>query len=50
MRTYTMVSSGLLLIIGVIGFAFNESFQIPYYILITNIILGIWGMYSMFKK
>jgi len=50
MRVYTIVSSTLLLIIGVVGFAFSDQFHAPAHLLIVDLILGIWGIYVIFKK
>lgn len=50
MRVYAIVSSALLLVIGVVGFAFSDQFAVPVHYLIINLILGVWGMYEVFKK
>ena len=50
MRVYVIVSSAALLLLGVVGFAFADQFQIPAYVLIINLILGVWGLYELFKK
>jgi hypothetical protein len=49
-RTYAMISASVLLAIGIVGFAFNEQFSIPVYILLTNLCIGLWGMFVIFGK
>jgi hypothetical protein len=50
MRTYSIVSAAALLVIGIGGFAFMDQFQLPVYLLLINLILGLWGLYEIFKK
>ena len=50
MRVYLIVSSAALLLLGIVGFAFADSFGIPAWVLIINLILGVWGVYELFKK
>jgi hypothetical protein len=45
-----MVSASLLLAIGIVGFAFSDQFSIPAYILLINMILGLWGMFAIFGR
>jgi len=49
MRVYTIVSATLLLLIGIIGFAFQDQNQAPAYLLLINLFLGCWGIWEIFK-
>jgi hypothetical protein len=50
MRLYVMVTAGLLLAIGVVGFAFMDQYHVPKHILLMNLILGIWGLWVLLQK
>ena len=50
MRIYTVVSASILLLLGVLSFAFSESFDMPPYIKLLNLVLGVWGMIAVFNK
>ncbi len=47
-KTYALVSGLILFVLGVIGFAFRNSFDIPDKYLILNLILGLWGIVAAF--
>ncbi len=50
MRAYAMVSASILLAMGIVGFAFNDQFGIPVYVLLVDLMLGLWGMFAIFGK
>lgn len=50
MRNYLIVTGIILLAIGVIGFAFKDAFDIPVWVLLIDLILGVWGMVVLFGK
>ena len=49
-RTYAMISASILLATGIVGFAFRDQFDIPTYILLVDLVLGVWGMFSIFGR
>ncbi len=49
-KTYTVVSATLLMVLGIIGFAFYDQFHVPVYLLLIDLILGFWGLYATFAK
>lgn len=49
-RIYAIVSASGLLLIGILGFAFSEQFRAPAYLLIINLILGLWGLTVVFSE
>ncbi len=50
MRFYAISTAFILLALGVLGFAFNNAFNVPTPTLLIEIALGIWGIYEIFKK
>jgi hypothetical protein len=49
-NVYTAVSATVLMVLGVVGFAFYDQFHIPVYVLLIDLILGFWGLYATFAK
>ena len=44
LKNYGIVIGTILLLVGVLGWIFREGFgEIPLYLLIFNIVAGIWG-------
>jgi hypothetical protein len=44
LKTYTLVSAGLLFAIGLYGFAFRGLTSLPDFYLFISLILGFWGL------
>jgi len=43
-RSYSLVTGVILFALGFFGFAFPESFGIPYGYLLLSLVLGFWGI------
>jgi len=51
LKNYGVVVGTILLLVGILGWIFRDGFgQIPLYLLIFNIIAGIWGLVFGFFK
>ncbi len=48
-QAYCLVAGSLLLIFGILGFAFRSGFNIADKYLFFSLILGGWGIYSAFN-
>lgn len=44
LKTYTLVSAGLLFSIGLYGFAFRGLTNLPDFYLFISLVLGFWGL------
>jgi len=50
-KTYAVVVGTVLLLIGVLGWIFRSGFgDIPVYLLIVNIVAGLWGVIVGFSS
>jgi len=48
-RVYCFVSGAILFALGIFGFAFRTSFDIPDRYLLASLILGFWGLVVSFN-
>lgn len=49
LKVYAVISASALLVMGILGFVFTE-LEIPVYVLLINLVLGVWGVFASFKK
>ena len=49
-NTYAAVVGVLLFTLGLLGFAFKHTFKLADVYLIGSLVLGLWGILSVFKK
>jgi len=50
-KNYALIVGTVLLLVGVLGWIFRETFgQIPVYHLVVDILAGLWGLASGFSK
>ncbi|MEK7075365.1 MAG: hypothetical protein AAB948_01020 [Patescibacteria group bacterium] len=50
MKLYAVVCATGGILVGVLGFAFKEYFDLPAYILLIHLVIGIWGFTIIFQR
>ncbi|MBU6447733.1 hypothetical protein KGQ24_02755 [Patescibacteria group bacterium] len=50
MKFYATFTAFALLALGILGFAFNGTFNVPTPTLLIELALGIWGLFAVFRR